>query len=373
MYTQAGAATAEIDAGDRPRLLHDPRIADAGGRSNAEQSERSLPMKRSSRFTATAADWRVWLPVVGWVIVAVVLTQALLHSLFMDLPMARYHVLAGVFQAVLILVPSGLYVLWRRTAHNERVANEELRRSEQFREDLAAMLVHDLKNPVISAALALDLLLTEDSESPCLSGDDREMMVSARRNLRRLDDMIGDILTINAGDRGAIMLDRQPTELCSIIEGVVSDLTARAAAGGVALTAADDCPESVVDIDPAYIRRVLENLVANATAHTPSGGAIGISVDRGDDEVVVSVTDTGEGIDEESSDELFDRYVQRGPGARTTRTSVGLGLAYCRIAVEAHGGRIWAENTDDGSRFSFTLPLSRALEGSDISVVEGGT
>ena len=316
-------------------------------------------MSGKSALTQALAEWRTWLPVVGWVIVAVVLTQALLHSLFMDLPMSTYHVLAGVIQGVLIFVPSALFVLWRRTARRTRIINEDLRRSEQLREDLTAMLVHDLKNPVITAALALDLMLDDTADEECLPDSDRAIMIGARRSLQRLEGMIGDVLAINAADNGGIPLSLQHTDLTSLIAEVAEDVIARATAEEIEIIL-DDLPElPEADVDREHVRRVVENLISNALAHTGRGGRIDLSACARDDEIIVSVTDTGDGIAPELSDELFERYAQadRDRSSRLGRSSVGLGLAYCKIAVEAHGGRIWAENTESGSRFSFSLPI----------------
>lgn len=310
-------------------------------------------------LSKVASRWRVWLPVIGWVVAAVVATQWLLHRTLMDADMPTYHVIAGLIQAILILVPAGLYVVWRHAARRERAALEELRKSEQLREDLTAMLVHDLKNPVITSAMALDCLLEETEGRECLPAAARDMMVRARRNLRRLEDMIGDMLSISAAQAGGLRLDMEPTDLCALIVETVQDNRHRAERDGICLSIGDRCEAAPIEIDREHIQRVIENLLSNALAHTSSGGSIELTVGEGEGGLVVSVSDTGDGIDEELSDELFGRYAQdrssRGPG----RTSVGLGLAYCKIAVEAHGGRIWAENTDHGSRFSFSLPRPR--------------
>ncbi|MGC9318448.1 MAG: sensor histidine kinase [Armatimonadota bacterium] len=300
----------------------------------------------------------MWLPVVGWVAVAVVATQALLHSAFMDIPMPAYHVASGLIQAILILVPAALYVVWRHAAERERAALAELRESEQLRDELTAMLVHDLKNPVITAAMALDVLLEETEGRECLPPPEREMMVSARRNLRRLEGMIGDVLSINAAQAGRMQLSTEPTDLCHLVSEAVEDSSRRATREGIELSVGDRCKAPSIEIDREHIRRVVENLIANAIDHTSSGGRIEVSVSRGEDGTVVSVTDTGDGIDEELSHELFEAYAHSGPSRRQSRSSVGLGLAYCKLAVEAHGGHIWAENVDHGgSRFSFALPV----------------
>ena len=106
---------------------------------------------------------------------------------------------------------------------------------------------------------------------------------------------------------------------------------------------------------PEKIERVLLNLLTNALRHTPTDGSVAVVVDRGDHEVCVRVEDTGEGVDEEGVERMFERF-WRGDRARST-PGAGLGLAIARGLVEAHGGRIWAERrSGGGTSVSFTLP-----------------
>lgn len=169
--------------------------------------------------------------------------------------------------------------------------------------------------------------------------------------------MIGDVLAVSAAQAGRMTLNVEPADLCELVAEVVANVAPQAATQGIALVFEDECAHAGTDLDREHIHRVLENLIANALAHTSSGGAVDVAVAAHADEVVVSVTDTGDGIDEQFSHELFERYAQGGGARGRGRSSVGLGLAYCKLAVEAHGGRIWAENVEGGgSRFSFALP-----------------
>ena len=314
-------------------------------------------MSGVQKESSHVATWRVWLPVLVWVVIAVGLTQTLVHLLFMDLNMVTYHIYSGIIQALLILVPASLYVLWRDTARRERAALAELQRSEQLRKDLTAMLVHDLKNPVISAAMGLELVLESENrdDMPALQ---EEMLVRARATLRRLEEMVGDIFALSLVQAGELPLQIESIDLCDLIAEVVADTTAQANQRGIELSAPDLCEVPDVEADYRHVRRVLENLVANAIAHTPRGGRVEVSVSEGEQELVASVTDTGEGIDEDLGEELFDLYTQGPRSAPKGRASAGLGLAFCKLAVEAHGGRIYAESAPGGgSRFSFTLPL----------------
>lgn len=300
-------------------------------------------------------NWKTWLPVIGWVALAVLLSQALLHHFFMNASMLAYHIAAGVFQGILIIVPAGLYVLWRHTTERERKALEDLREAEELREDLTAMLVHDLKNPVISSTMALNLVLKRADHS--LDPTEREMLHRAGRSLERVENMIGDVLSIATAQAGRMELETESADICDIALDAVEENAERADSQAIKL-AVGECNSAVATVDRKHIRRVLDNLIANAIAHTPSEGRIDISVQASSDEILVSVTDTGDGIDQDTAERLFDRYVRAGSDEGRERTSVGLGLAYCKLAVEEHGGRIRAENVEGaGTRFSFTLPL----------------
>jgi two-component system clock-associated histidine kinase SasA len=117
-------------------------------------------------------------------------------------------------------------------------------------------------------------------------------------------------------------------------------------------------PESIlVMADPEKLERVLLNLLDNALKFTPDGGTVTISAQQREEDVLVSLTDSGPGIPEHERQHIFERFAQL-PGEKRTRRGYGLGLAYCRLAIEAHGGRIWIEAGENGKGccFHFTLP-----------------
>jgi len=119
---------------------------------------------------------------------------------------------------------------------------------------------------------------------------------------------------------------------------------------------ATDLP--LVALDPEKLTRVIANLVDNALKFTPTGGVVRIVADLpdGQSEIRVGVLDSGPGIPDDYRARIFDRFVQVS-GRRGARAGSGLGLSFCKLTVEAHGGRIWAENLQEGgSGFYFTLP-----------------
>lgn len=320
-------------------------------------------MPEALSLRQTLRDWRTWLPILAWLVAGIAGAQAMLHDLFMGLPMFWYHLGSGALQAVLVLVPASLYVVWRQTAQRERAALEELRETERMREDLVAMLVHDLKNPAISAGMALDMLLDEPDTPKLLAEHDLAMIVSARRNLRRLEGMVGDALQVAAAQERPLTLKLAPGDLCEVAAQALADASPQAEQGRVTVGMHQACalPDLVFDADK--VRRVLDNLIGNAITHTPASGRVQVEIARAEAEVRVTVADSGEGISEEMRERIFEKYAQA-EGARRQVGSVGLGLAFCRLAVEAHGGRIWVERSElGGSAFNFTLPIRQTGNG----------
>jgi signal transduction histidine kinase len=115
-------------------------------------------------------------------------------------------------------------------------------------------------------------------------------------------------------------------------------------------------PHVAASVAPDKIERVLLNLLTNALRHTPTDGSVAVHVEQLQDEVVVRVEDTGDGLEPEARERMFERF-WRSDEARTG-SGAGLGLAIARALVEAHGGRIWAENrAEGGARVAFTLPV----------------
>lgn len=229
----------------------------------------------------------------------------------------------------------------------------EERRLERLREDLTHAMVHDLRGPLTSVAGTLDLFDLNTAER--LTPKERELLGVARLSTNRLTALVDAILEVSRLESGQLPVVQQALQLLPLVEETLALHAPQAQTKGLQLSV--DVPASLPDVsaDPDLLRRVLQNLVGNGVKFTTPGGQLRISA-RLDHEaparVVVDVTDTGRGIPDELRGRLFQKFAAGPQSGRGT----GLGLAFCRLAIEAHGGRIWADSRPgEGATFRFTL------------------
>jgi len=219
------------------------------------------------------------------------------------------------------------------------------------REELTSTMVHDLRSPMVSIMGSLQFL----RRAPGLDASERRLLEMAERNSERLASLVTAILDVSRLEGGATRIERSRFSLSGLTSEVLRLAGPRAAARRIELVDAvpGDLPD--LDADRNLVLRVLENLVGNAIKFTDEGGGpvrLAASVEE-PGSVQVSVSDSGPGVDEAARRRLFQKFA---PGDHQARGS-GLGLAFCRLAVEANGGRIWlAEPDGDGARFVFTVP-----------------
>lgn len=223
---------------------------------------------------------------------------------------------------------------------------DQLQRLQLQREQFAAFLVHDLKNPVNAIELHAQLVARDAAASERT----RAAAHSIQQETRALARMITNLLDIAKADEGRLAPARKTVATETLVMAVVEELAIHAARAGVTLAPRIDAPELCVD--PDLMHRVLANLVDNAIRHAPEGTAIGIAVTRGEGWTELRVSDAGPGIAPDARDKIFERFES---GATATRGNRGLGLAFCKLAVEAHGGRIWVEDGSPGTVFAMRI------------------
>jgi signal transduction histidine kinase len=218
------------------------------------------------------------------------------------------------------------------------------------REEMLAIVAHDLRNPLNVVMLARGLLAENDT-----SGERRNQLLAVmQRATQRMNRLVEDLLEVVRQESGKMTLVLEAVPVRDILEQTAEMCGATAIEQSISLEVHEAPPDLMVTADKERILQVMSNLVGNALKFVPRGGSIVLECHRKDTEAVFSVADTGPGIAPEDLGRLFEKFWQR---RRSDTRGVGLGLAIARGIVDAHGGRIWAESTlGIGATFYFTLP-----------------
>lgn len=230
----------------------------------------------------------------------------------------------------------------------------ELFRTQLQKEDLSAFIVHDLKNPVNVIDLEAQLILRDAS----LSARTRGCAEQIRARIRDLLRMILDLLDTARAEQGYLGPEPVVVTLDGLLREVLDARAGQARELGVSFEVESGVSTVTADVD--LLRRVIENLIENALRFAPRATAVCITTVAERDQVEITVADRGEGVPEALRDAVFDRYARFDKG--TVRTGRGLGLAFCRVAVEAHGGVISVEDNRPGAKFVVRLPRGRAVD-----------
>lgn len=241
-----------------------------------------------------------------------------------------------------------------RQFEREQAARLEAERAMQSREELMAVLSHDLKNPIGSILLQSHMM--ERGFAKANDTRNLELIKRIQRASENMNSLINDILHVTKLEAGHLAMERKTESVGQICREVIDMLGALASHNDLSLRLSGASVECEVSLDRERIIQVLSNLIGNAIKFTPRGGVIEINVDQcGPEEVRCSVSDTGPGIPAEHRLFIFDRFWQAN---QAKRLGTGLGLAISKGIVEAHGGRIWVDAREGGgSVFHFTLPL----------------
>lgn len=242
------------------------------------------------------------------------------------------------------------YIQWVLHDLSERI------RLEQVREDLVHMIIHDLRNPLSSIMSGLDLIRAAVMD-PSLNLPVDQLFDVAQRSGERLFMLIDSILDLARLEAGKTELRREPIPVSELVRETIEQVQPLALGREVHLETRIPSDLPPVLGDRELLRRVLVNLLDNALKYTPAGGRVTVTAEKLSPETLLfAVADTGPGIPLEHQARIFDRFA-RVPGQRTRGT--GIGLAFCKLAVEAHGGKIWVESRPgEGATFKFTLPTT---------------
>jgi signal transduction histidine kinase len=234
---------------------------------------------------------------------------------------------------------------------------------EGLRDSLVHMVIHDLKSPltVIQGNLGLLEMIVGDD----LDADGKEALEACAQGSNQMKQMVNSLLDVSKLESGTFALDRSEIGLRDTVRRARASL-GKDVGARIRIVGGEDLMGAIAVCDAELVQRVVVNLLRNALEHSPADERVEVRVTQGEDSVQVRVLDRGPGVPEEYRDRIFDKFVQVDGTRRVRKGSSGLGLAFCKLAVEAHGGRIGVDpGSEEGSEFWFEIPVGVPLEGSD--------
>jgi signal transduction histidine kinase len=231
---------------------------------------------------------------------------------------------------------------------------EQAQRATRARQDLLAVVSHDLRNPLGSILMSIALLLElPESED---RGSSRKHLQRIERGAQRMNRLIQDLLDTASIEGGHLSVAPDRLGIAALVGEALEALQSIAESKSLRLKGELPTELPAICADTSRLQQVLANLLGNAIKFTPAGGTVTVRAQPSGDMVTFSVTDTGSGIAKSDLPHVFDRFWQ---ATRTARLGTGLGLFIAKGIVEAHGGTIWVESKlGEGSTFFFTLPVA---------------
>ena len=257
------------------------------------------------------------------------------------------------FQEAEVLARVTTHLALHRQKAELEVFNQRLKELESLRDSLTHMIVHDMRGPlsVINGHLGMIRLF----ESANLSGEVRDSLSAIQAGTTRLTRMVAEMLVVSKLEAGLLNLKLKPRNLVALARQLVADHRVDSDRLAVQINLMASPEPLTVSLDGELIERVLQNLLGNALKFSPGGSAIELQLAVVAGQARVAVRDFGPGIAPEFHQKVFEKFSQLESGK--IRQGCGLGLAFCKLAIEAHGGRIGVDSQPGhGSTFWFTLP-----------------
>ncbi|HEX7034507.1 MAG TPA: ATP-binding protein [Pseudomonadales bacterium] len=237
---------------------------------------------------------------------------------------------------------------------SERAARTEAERASHAKDEFVATLSHELRTPLNAVLGWAGVLRESGGRDPERVGKGLEII---ERNARQQAQLISDLLDISRINVGKLRLDTQKVDLPLVVESALESVRQMAESKGVRLERSVGAIDREITGDPTRLQQVLWNLLTNAIKFTPSGGSVRIDVAQQDEQFVVTVSDTGEGIPPGELPLLFQRYRQGDDSSMRQHGGLGLGLAIVKSVVEMHGGTVEAYSAGLGQGATFTVRL----------------
>lgn len=236
--------------------------------------------------------------------------------------------------------------------------NAKLEELEGLKETLTQTLVHDLKNPLAAVLGNLELMERKADESVL------HLVRRSKAAAWRMHQMILNLLDIGQLEEGKLVLHPEPLDAGSLARKACQEMESGATQRGVQLELVADEATAILRGDGAVLRRVLDNLLSNAIEHSPQGGIVRLAVTLCDEGIEIAVSDQGSGVPPEFREKIFEKFQRLESRKSMPGANRGLGLTFCRLAVEAHGGTIWVDDAPgQGALFRALLPATEMEHG----------
>jgi len=269
-------------------------------------------------------------------------------ALFVDLMFVSGH---DALMTILLVSFAAALVFWIARPVGVR-ALADLDREQRMRRELFAAVSHDLRTPIT----ALSLLATAIDDEVVEDAKRREYAARMNTHVRALGALIDDLFDLTRLEAKELAWTMEQVRLDELVHDAVEAMQPSADAGSVAVRADLRAPLHPSHGNHEQLQRVLFNLIQNAIHHTPPDGSVTVRAEDVDGGVEIEVADTGLGIARDQRERVFEPFYRA--DASRTQPGAGLGLAIARAIVEAHGGRIWLEEAEIGTRVRFRLPVS---------------
>ncbi|MCA9803304.1 MAG: PAS domain S-box protein [Cyanobacteria bacterium HKST-UBA02] len=224
---------------------------------------------------------------------------------------------------------------------------------ERLRQEFISMVSHDLKSPLASIKLTFSLFA--DGRLGSLNEQGKTLTGAGEETVARLIDLTNELVDTEQIEQGMVKLDKKPVPTEVIIDEAIENLASLAASREIAIVRSDDISVTL-SADRKRLVQVLVNLLSNAVKFSPVGSEIRIETRVLPDYIELAVQDRGQGIPAEKQDQIFTRYARLDEKQSQVLGGTGLGLSICKALVEAHGGEIGFQSSDDGTRFWFRVP-----------------
>jgi signal transduction histidine kinase len=234
-------------------------------------------------------------------------------------------------------------------------ANSKLQELDEWKEKMTHMVIHDVKSPLN----VINVVLTDfrNNLSAGMDSTQQQLLQSALISAHRVQSLVSSMLDVRRLEEGRLPIKPVPFDLRSIIDDSLQALNPLLTLHDISVDVHFSTPIPMADGDPDVIARVIENLVDNAAKFSPSPGTVAIELSAETDELRFSISDCGPGIPPAYQERVFEKFFRITSEAQDTRSGVGLGLAFCKLALEAQGGYIWVESDGhSGTAFHFSLP-----------------